>query len=500
MRRFAILIAVVLFLAPVTVLVQQPARPNVVYIMSDDLGYGDLGSYGATDIRTPNIDSIARDGVRLTDAYSNGVLCSPTRAALITGRYPQRYAVETALRTDGTYSLKVTGQSLPQLMKNAGYATALIGKWHLGRLTGDAQVGGPRGHGFDYFFGFMGSHTDYWWHNRGPDVPDLWENETRINRDGQYSTTIYTNAAVRFIDQSAAAGRPFFMTVMYNAPHWPYNRPDRPSPAPGSATHVLAQAERTATRDDYRTMVEAMDTGVGQILQALQRAGVANDTLVIFTNDNGGEWLSDPGPLLDRKWTVYEGGIRVPALVRWPGRIPAGRVSGQPAITFDWSASILAAVGITPPPDYDGINLIPMLAGQQPDAERTFFWRAVPGNRNQRAVRRGDWKLIVDTNHTKVFNVRQDPGERRDLTNSRQDIARQLCPLLTAWSQEVNAEQLANEPQETARLQQLAGRGDAPAAGAGRGGRQGGAGDGDNAGACGASAQPPSPPRSSRLP
>ena len=492
MRRFATLIAILLAFAPVTMPAQQPARPNVVYIMSDDLGYGDLGSYGATDIRTPHIDSIARDGVRLTDAYANGVLCSPTRAALMTGRYPQRHAVETALRIDGTYSLKVTGQSLPQLMKNAGYATALIGKWHVGgTATGDTQVGGPRGHGFDYFFGFMGSHTDFWWHNRGPAVPDLWENETRINRDGQYSTTIYTDASARFIHESAKAGRPFFITVMYNAPHWPYNRPDRPSPAPGSGTHVLAQADVTATRDDYRSMVEAMDAGVGQILQALQRAGVANDTLLIFTNDNGGEWLSDPGPLSDRKGTVYEGGIRVPALVRWPGRIPAGRVSGQPAITFDWSASILAAAGITPPANYDGINLIPMLAGQQPDVERTFFWRAVPGNRNQRAVRRGDWKLIVDTYHTKVFNVRQDPGERRDLTNSRQDIARQLCGLLSAWSREVNAEQLATEPQEAARLQQLR---------SGRQGGQGGAAGGDTAGACDASAQPPLPPAASRLP
>src|SRR5687767_4465366 len=189
MRRFWLVIAAFVLLVPAAAFVQQPARPNVVYIMSDDMGYGDLGSYGSTDIRTPNIDSLGRDGVRLTEAYSNGVLCSPTRAALMSGRYPQRYAVESALGNEGTFGLKVTGQSLPQLMKNAGYATALIGKWHLGgTVTGETRVGGPRAHGFDYFFGMMGSHTDYWWHNRGPMVPDLWENETRINRDGQYST------------------------------------------------------------------------------------------------------------------------------------------------------------------------------------------------------------------------------------------------------------------------------------------------------------------------
>ena len=464
MRRLAILIAAPLLLAPVPVSVQQPARPSVVYIMSDDMGYGDLASYGGTDIRTPNIDRLAREGVRLTVAYSNGVLCSPTRAALMSGRYPQRYAVEHALGNEGTFGLKVTGRSLPQLMKNAGYATALIGKWHLGgTVAGETRVGGPRAHGFDYFFGFMGSHTDYWWHNRGPMVPDIWENETRINRDGQYSTTLYTDAAVRFIDQNAAAQRPFFMTVMYNAPHWPYHRPDRQSAAPGSGAHLPATAEDAPTRDDYRSMVEAMDAGVGQILQALQRTGVAANTLVILTNDNGGEWLSNAGPLSDRKWTVYEGGVRVPALVRFPGRIPAGRVSGQPAITFDWSASILAAAGVDKPANYEGMNVIPILAGQQPEVERTFFWRAVPGNRTQRAVRRGDWKLVVENNHSKVFNVRQDPGERRDLTSSRQDIARQLSQLLAAWVMDVNAEQLANEPQEGAQIQQLLG------------GRQGGA-------------------------
>jgi arylsulfatase A-like enzyme len=477
MGRLNVLIAGLIALTAVVVSVQQPTRPNVIYIMSDDMGYGDLGSYGASDIRTPNIDSIARDGVRLTDAYSNGVLCSPTRAALMSGRYPQRYAVEHALGNEGTFGLKVTGQSMPQLMKNAGYATAVIGKWHLGgTVTGGTRVGGPRAHGFDYFFGFMGSHTDFWWHNRGPMVPDLWENETRVNRDGQYSTTIYSDATVRFIEQNTAAQRPFFVAVMYNAPHWPYNRPDRQSPAPGSGTHLTALDENAPTRDDYRSMVEAMDTGVGRILEALQRTGVANNTLVIFTNDNGGEWLSNPGPLSDRKWTVYEGGVRVPALVRWPGRIPAGRVSGQPAITFDWSASILAAAGLTPPANYEGINVIPMLAGEQPEVERTFFWRAVPGNRTQRAVRRGDWKLVFDQGHAKVFNVRQDPGERRDLTSSRQDIARQLNQLLATWMMGVNAEQLANEPTEGARLQQLLGGRQGAAAPAGRGAAPGGAG------------------------
>ena len=427
---------------------QQPAspgaatRPNVILIMTDDMGYADLGSYGGTDIKTPNLDRLARDGARLTDAYANGVLCSPTRAALISGRYPQRGAIETALGPEGTRGLAVTGTSLPQLLKNVGYRTALVGKWHLGgTVTGATRVGGPRAHGFDAFFGLMGSHVDYWHHNRGPKSEDLWEDETMISMDGQYLTTLITDRSVRFIEQSAAAGQPFFVDVAYNAPHWPYNRPDRPSPAPGSGAHVLANAENPPTRADYATMVEAADSGVGKILQAVERLGLTSNTIVIFTNDNGGEWLSNGGPLFNRKWTVWEGGIRVPAIVKWPGRIRAGTVSDQPAITFDWSASIVAAAGATVPTQYEGIDVLPILEGRAPKVERTLFWRSAPNsNRTQQAVRQGDWKLVVDANHMMLFDVRSDIGERRDMTAQRPDLVRRLRALLTEWTRSVDAD------------------------------------------------------------
>jgi arylsulfatase A-like enzyme len=420
----------------------SPARPNVILIMTDDLGYADLGSYGATDIKTPNLDRLARDGVRLTDAYANGVLCSPTRAALISGRYPQRAAIETALGPEGTRGLAVTGTSLPQILKDAGYRTALIGKWHLGgSVSGASPVGGPRAHGFGSFFGLMGSHVDYWHHNRGPKQEDLWEDETKISLDGQYLTTLLTERSIRFIEESAAAGQPFFVDVAYNAPHWPYNRPDQPSPAPGSGAHVLANAENPPTRADYATMVEAADSGVGKILQTVARLGLTNNTIVIFTNDNGGEWLSNGGPLFNRKWTVWEGGIRVPAIVKWPGKIRAGSVSDQPVITFDWSASIIAAAGATVPMPYEGIDVLPILEGRTPKVERTFFWRSAPNsNRTQQAVRQGDWKLVVDANHLMLFNLRTDIGERQDLTARRPEIVRRLRPLLTAWAQSVDAE------------------------------------------------------------
>jgi arylsulfatase A-like enzyme len=479
-----VLVTLVL-LAPATVSIQTPppanARPNVVLIMSDDLGYGDLSSYGATDIRTPNIDAIGRDGVRLTDFYSNGVLCSPTRAGLISGRYQQRYVIETALGGEGTRGLKVTGHSLPQVLKNNGYATGLIGKWHLG---GTPEVS-PKAHGFEYFFGLIGSHIDYYHHNRGPDAYDLWENDAKIKQDG-YMTDLITERSIQFIERSAASKRPFFADVAYNAPHWPYQPPGRPSPPPGTGRHQLAHEENTATRSDYAAMVEAVDRGVGRILQTLDRLGLAQNTIVIFTNDNGGEWLSSNTPLLSRKWTVWEGGIRVPALIRWPGRIPAGRVSNQVGITMDLSRSIVAATGSPLPAGarYEGVDLFAILEGRAPEIERTLFWRTISNGRTQRAVRSGDWKVVQDSNHLMVFNLREDMGERNDLTSQRQDVARRLRPLLTKWEAEVDAEALVNEP-VAAETFQGTGRGRAGGAAGRAGGGAGRAGGARSAGAPG---------------
>jgi homoserine O-acetyltransferase len=238
----------------------------------------------------------------------------------------------------------------------------------------------------------------------------------------------------------------------------------------------LPQEDNTATRADYAAMVEAVDKGVGQILGTLDRLGLANNTIVIFTNDNGGEWLSDNRPLFNRKLTTWEGGIRVPALVRWPGRIPTGRVSDQVGITMDLSASIVAASGGMVPAQYEGMNLFPILEGRAPEVERTLYWRATAVNRNQRAVRSGDWKVMVDTGHVMVFDLRRDIGERNDLAYQRPDIARRLRPLLTRWEEQIDAEALVHEPQLAAAAQ-AAGRG-------GRGGAAGRAGgDGHETGA-----------------
>ncbi|HEY9183222.1 MAG TPA: sulfatase-like hydrolase/transferase [Gammaproteobacteria bacterium] len=444
MRRFSLLVSLAVAVVPLAAAHAQVAdirRPNVVLIITDDLGYGDLGSYGATDLETPNIDGLARDGVRFTDFYANGATCSPTRTGLISGRYQQRYGLEQPLGSQGASDhergLPATGRSLPQLLKNNGYATALVGKWHLGWNDEFS----PTAHGFDYFFGFKSGYVDFYQHTAGSDSPlkaDLFENDRAVEVPG-YLTDLLTERSVRFIEQNA--GRRFFIDVAYNAPHWPYQRPDDPSVARDNARHLTPFDNPTSTRADYVAMVERVDRGVGEILAALERLGLRDDTIVIFTNDNGGEWLSRNDPLFQRKGSVWEGGIRVPAIFRWPGHIAPGGVSSQVGITMDLTASILAATGTPVPSDagLEGIDLFPVLEGRKPPIERTLFWR-IAGARRQSAVRAGDWKLLYDGPRALLFNVRTDPSERDDLIGERSEIAQRLAPLVAAWQEDVDDE------------------------------------------------------------
>lgn len=429
-----------LLLAAAHALGAQPQRPNVVLIITDDVGYGDLGSYGAPDVRTPNIDALARDGVRLTDFYANGATCTPTRAGLITGRYQQRVQLEWPLGArdgDVERGLVPDGRSLPQLLRHAGYATALVGKWHLGWHPRYS----PTRHGFDYFFGFKSGYVDYWQHI-GDTVAirhDLFENDSAVHVPG-YMTDLITDRAIRFIERSA--GRPFFVDVAYNAAHWPYQRPGQPTVARDNARHLGPFDDSTNTRADYVAMLEHADAGIGRILAAIDRLGLRENTIVVFTNDNGGEWLSRNAPLFHHKGTVWEGGIRVPAIIRWPARLPAGTVSGQVGITMDLSASILSAAGAAVPTGYtlDGIDLFPILEKRAPEQERTLFWRLPAPEHRQAAVRSGEWKLVLDGRRAMLFNLRTDIGERENLIGIRTAVARRLLPRLAAWERDVDAE------------------------------------------------------------
>ncbi len=420
-----------------------PQPPNVVLIMTDDAGYADLGSYGAPDIRTPNIDSLARQGVRLTGFYANAMSCTPTRVGLIAGRYQQRYGMEFVIPAPGVAGsekgLPALPQSLPLLLKRNGYATALIGKWHLGYKPDFA----PSVHGFDTFYGYKSAAIDYYSHSTvrpsegaqfSSAQPDLWEGDKLVQQEG-YMTDLIARKAVEFIGENAT--RPFFIDVAFNAPHSPTQRPDDPG----------HHASSGATRADYVAVMERVDRAVGEILRALRERGLERNTIVIFTNDNGGIALSNNAPFFHRKFSAWEGGIRVPALIRWPGRIPAGTVSSQVGITMDLAASILA-VKATPIPGgarLDGMNLFPILERKSPPVERTLFWRTAgpsPVNMNQKAVRSGNWKLIVDGAPTRIFllDLKSDPGERQDWFARKPEIAQRLQALLAAWEREVESD------------------------------------------------------------
>ncbi|HEX2781041.1 MAG TPA: sulfatase-like hydrolase/transferase, partial [Gemmatimonadaceae bacterium] len=315
----------------------------------------------------------------------------------------------------------------------------LIGKWHLG-FTPEY---GPLQHGFDEFFGFLGGAVDYYTHRRGDGRPDLYEDTIPVETPA-YLTDEITRRAVAFVGRNAE--RPFFLEVAFNAVHWPFEPPDMPehrlsSTRTGDYRLYQGAADSAApTRRDYVRMLERADRGVGEILAELERRGVAKNTLVIFTNDNGGEWLSRNAPLRDRKSTLWEGGIRVPLILRWPGVLPAAKVSRQVAITMDLTATILSATGTVVPASHrlEGIDLIPSLSGRAPIVERELFWRRKRPT-VQRAARSGKWKLFQDGPNYFLFDLSTDPGEHRDLTASNPKLVRALSAKLDAWEREVDS-------------------------------------------------------------
>src|SRR5690606_18976382 len=371
---------------------------------------------------------------RFSRDWSSDV-CSSDLAGLMSGRYQARYNVEaplpTAPRAQGL-GLTAEGHSLPQLLKTAGYDTALLGKWHLGYAPDQR----PLAHGSDYFFGCKGGFVDYYQRTNSDGELDLWEQDQTVEEEG-YLTDLITSRAVGYINEERS--EPFFLSVQYNAPHWPYQPPGKPSVAPRNAAHLQPWEEDPGTRADYVAMPEHVDQGIGQILDALDEAAIAAETLVIYTNDNGGEWLSRNAPLTNRKFSVWEGGIRVPAIMRWPGVIPADQVTDQVGITMDFTATMLAAAGAELPEGYtpEGIDLMPIVTGASPVVERSLFWRAGTAS----AVRSGDLKRIQQGPQTFfVFNVSEDPAERDDLTRTSQADAARLHALLEAWKEDVDAE------------------------------------------------------------
>lgn len=426
--------------------VRSTRRLNIVFILADDLGSGDLGCYGCTDIRTPVLDQLAARGVRFTNFYANAPECTPTRTALLTGRYQHRvgglecalgignvgrYDDAIRLREKNDLGLPVEETSIARMLKDAGYATGICGKWHLGYEPKFF----PRRHGFDYAFGPLGGSAEYFHHSEPEGNHTLFLNDEPIRRDG-YMTDLITDEAVKFINHHK--DEPFFLYVAYTAPHSPYQGPNDRKDKP-----VSQEDWNKGSREVYASMVERLDQDIGTILKALDANGLAENTVVIFASDNGGAKFARNAPFSGGKGGLFEGGIRVPCVVRWPGVLPGSSVSDHVSIIMDFSASIVRIAGAARPKgrSFDGIDILHELEAKRPPRKRTLFWRARRGERTWRAVRDGSLKYISrrdgDVTKEYLFNLESDPGEKTNLFEKRDSDVKKLTRLLADWEVEV---------------------------------------------------------------
>ena len=395
------------------------AKPttNILVLFADDLGSGDLSLHGGV-ARTPNIDRLAREGVELRRYYGYP-LCSPARAALLTGQMPRRFGIAHALgpREAG---LPAGLPTLPRTLKSVGYQTWLVGKWHLGVASPPLQSG------FDHFYGFEGPEVDYFQHtNRRGDVD--WQRNGQTVREEGYSTLLLADEAIHLI-QERDSSRPFYLQVAFNAPHFPLSAPD------GSLAKYSSLRPAQALR---AAVVDVLDDAVGRILEALDEQGLRRNTLVVFLSDNGADQTGSNAPYRSGKGSVYEGGIRVPCLLRWPGQLPAGSTSQQPTCAQDLYPTLAAAVGVelTESHRLDGKNVWPAIVAEKAEARGPFV---IAGS--DCAIFDGDWKLIeTAAGRRSLFHILNDPGETTDVITQHADIAQQLQAKLAEVKQEFSA-------------------------------------------------------------
>jgi len=435
--------------AAITAAAQNRRKPNIVLFLADDLGCHDLGCWGADDLQTPHIDSIAAAGARFTNWYSAAPVCAPARAALLTGRYPIRAGVP-----GNGPALRASETTIAQALKPAGYATALIGKWHLG-TTPDTD---PNGHGFDRFYGFHAgcidyfSHRYYWGEPKTVNYHDLWRDRTEIFEDGQYTTELFAREGMKFVREHRAD--PFFLYMPFNAPHYPMHAPARYH----ERFPKLAPERRT-----YAAMISALDDAVGQVLGTLRDLRLENDTLVLFSADNGATREARAGldgkpatagnnaPFRGNKFSAFDGGMHVPMAMRWPGVIPKGQVIRELGSHLDLLPTICKTAGAALPANrtLDGFDALPLASSAGKSPHDAIYW----SSGGQLAVRRGPWKLVRNgktfdgtpdgdkalTGDDALFlsNVEQDPGESRNLRHENATVADELLTMAEQWAQRV---------------------------------------------------------------
>ena len=420
-------------------------KPNIIFIVSDDLGYADLGCYGGRaaefGLVSPHIDALAAGGMRFTDGYSNSPVCSPTRFALMTMRYQYRLRggleepINSKSKGSTLLGLPTNIPTLPSLLREAGYTTALIGKWHLGY----PPTFGPLRSGYDEFFGIMAGGVDYFTHCSSKGDHDLYMGENS-HREVGYLTDVLSKRAVEYVQQNAQqskAGKPFFLSLHYTAPHWPWETRDDANIAPDVASNLFHLDGGNI--HSYRRMIHHMDEGIGNLVDALRSQGLLDNTLIVFTSDNGGERYSDNWPLVGGKMDLTEGGIRVPWIAHWPDVIPAGSTSQQQCMTMDWSATMLKIGGGSPHPDFpiDGVSIADVLSNPAQQFERNLYWRM--NHRQQRALRKGKWKYLKVDEHEYLFDITADGRERANLAHRSPELFNLLREEWLAWNKTVPA-------------------------------------------------------------
>lgn len=412
---------------------QPPARPNIVFILADDLGYADVGFNGGREIATPRLDRLAASGARIEQLYAQPV-CSPTRAALLTGRYPMRHGLQVGVvRPWAQYGLPLEERTLAQALKQAGYATAIVGKWHLGHFD-PAYL--PTKRGFDVQYGHYNGAIDYFTHDR--DGGHDWHRQDRESRDEGYSTQLLAREAVSFVN-AQKNDRPFFLYLAFNAVHAPHQVPE---------AYTKPYAKLPEPRRTYAGMLAAMDEAIGQVLDALETKGLRRNTLVVFSSDNGGPApgkVTDNGKLRAAKATLYEGGVRAAACASWPGRIKEGTVVTEPLHMVDWYPTLLKLAGGTlkQPLAIDGLDAWPTVAGGKPSPHEAILINAAPMGG---AIRAGNWKLVLNgRGHeaevaarengrevstapptVELFDLAADPSEQRNLAEANPGKVREL--------------------------------------------------------------------------
>lgn len=438
--------------------------PNVVIILADDLGYGDLSCYGSNEIHTPHIDRLAREGAKLTNFYANGPECTPTRTALLTGRYQQRvgglecaiglgdigrYDEALALSNQGKLGLPTRFSVLPDIFKDEDYHTALIGKWHLG----EGAPYRPGQHRFDFSIGPLGGAIDYFHHTEpigkfiGVEMfgdRDFYRNDMPDNREGYYLTHLITDEAIAWLNQQKEE-EPFFLYLAYTAPHDPYQGPDDYKETP---LHVSEW--KNATPGKYKQMVEDLDYNIGRVLDKIESQAQSENTIVIFFSDNGPTLEGSAGELRGNKGHVFEGGIKVPCVIKWPGEINAGMIDDQPFISMDLTYSLAALMHSKSTKDLDGLDIIQHLIDRTTIKPRDLFWRKKRAVQVRSAVRSAEGLKYIyekDQNGIKeyLFDLARDPSETTNLTTTHPDLLNSMRKKLARWEEDVQPERLAGE-------------------------------------------------------